>query len=60
MNCEHNLVHKYDKHECDGCCAQYILVNDITKEEREWLEQTEESQRQAWLDTHKEETNGNI
>ena len=23
--CEHNLVHEFEEHECDGCCARYIL-----------------------------------
>jgi hypothetical protein len=23
--CEHDLTHRYAKHECDGCCAQYVL-----------------------------------
>jgi len=23
--CRHDLVHIYNRHECDGCCARYIL-----------------------------------
>ena len=23
--CEHNLLHMYDRHTCDGCCASRIL-----------------------------------
>jgi hypothetical protein len=23
--CRHGLIHIYDRHECDGCCARYIL-----------------------------------
>jgi hypothetical protein len=23
--CRHELVHIYNRHECDGCCARYIL-----------------------------------
>jgi hypothetical protein len=26
--CEHDLLHIYNKHECDGCCAQYILTEE--------------------------------
>jgi len=44
MKCEHDLVHIYEKHECDGCCAQYILVNKITKAEKEWLDLHKEEQ----------------
>lgn len=25
IKCEHGLIHIYHKHECDGCCAQYVL-----------------------------------
>jgi hypothetical protein len=26
ITCSHELVHIYDKHECDGCCARYTLT----------------------------------
>ena len=26
--CEHDLIHIYNKHECDGCCVQYILTEE--------------------------------
>ena len=26
--CEHNLTHKFERHECDGCCARYILTEE--------------------------------
>lgn len=25
ITCRHDLIHIYDRHECDGCCARYIL-----------------------------------
>lgn len=24
--CEHDLLHVFERHECDGCCAQIILT----------------------------------
>jgi hypothetical protein len=26
--CEHDLLHVYNKHECDGCCASYVLIDE--------------------------------
>jgi len=26
--CEHDLLHKVERHECDGCCARYSLTNE--------------------------------
>jgi len=25
--CEHDLTHKSERHECDGCCSQVILID---------------------------------
>lgn len=32
VTCEHDLLHKYEKHECDGCCARYILTKEKAEE----------------------------
>ena len=26
--CEHELTHTRGTHTCDGCCAQYLLLED--------------------------------
>jgi hypothetical protein len=26
--CQHYLMHKAERHECDGCCSQYVLIDD--------------------------------
>jgi hypothetical protein len=26
--CEHDLLHKVERHECDGCCARYVLTDE--------------------------------
>lgn len=26
--CEHDLTHQLGKHTCDGCCVQYMLLED--------------------------------
>lgn len=31
--CEHDLLHKFERHECDGCCAQYVLTEEVEKDE---------------------------
>ena len=28
VSCEHNLTHKFERHECDGCCVQYVLTEE--------------------------------
>lgn len=32
VTCEHDLLHKHERHECDGCCARYYL--EPIKEEK--------------------------
>lgn len=29
--CEHDLLHKVERHECDGCCARYLLTDTPKK-----------------------------
>ena len=29
VTCEHNLIHKFERHQCDGCCVQYVLTEEL-------------------------------
>jgi hypothetical protein len=28
ITCQHYLIHKAERHECDGCCASYVLIDE--------------------------------
>lgn len=39
--CEHDLLHKVERHECDGCCARYILTEETEQKEKNKMDEME-------------------